>query len=42
MRYMGWDYPALLACPEGYLSVLIELANEATLRRHVEYRALGR
>jgi hypothetical protein len=27
MRFMGWDYPALLACPADYIPVINERAR---------------
>lgn len=37
MRYMQWDYPALMACPADYIPVIGEVsreeASEAALRQ---------
>ena len=27
MRYMRWDYPALLACPEDYVGIIADEAK---------------
>ena len=39
MRYMGWDYPALLACPLAYLPVIEEVAREDRDRAAARARA---
>lgn len=28
MRYMQWDYPALMACPADYVAVIAEVSQE--------------
>lgn len=41
MRYMRWDYPALMACPTDYLSVIDEEAKRE-LRAYRERELAGR
>jgi hypothetical protein len=42
MKYMGWSYPALLLCPEPYLTAIVEYAEREAAEAEEERQRAGR